>query len=274
VLTRYHWEALRRPASVSLLGGAALAGVTLFGVGLAATLGPALSAGLVGGLLLAEGIYLLARPRSASFRRWVDGRRLRGGQDLRVILGRLPGSQLQMVMGLQGLRGHISQNYGRIQAGRMMRSRALGQIDQLIEQFVHLLLQLNACRDQLGAGARSAARQELRQVEAELAGGGAEAVRKIQERRRDLLQQRIDRMVEAETHREVLSHQLAAIEDLVHLMHARSVTLVAPAELASQLEALEIESREIDDTVREVDRFLSFERDMKRLMSSAQGVTR
>ena len=72
------------------------------------------------------------------------------------------------------------------------------------------------------------------------------------------MKKRVHRFVQAEESREVVSHQLASIEDVLRLTHEQSIAIRDPEAVERQLEALTTEVEATEETVREMERFMEF----------------
>jgi hypothetical protein len=66
------------------------------------------------------------------------------------------------------------------------------------------------------------------------------------------------RFEQAGESREVVSHQLAGIEDLMRLTHEQSIAIRDPESVNRQLDVLSAETEATDETVRQMERFLDF----------------
>ena len=80
----------------------------------------------------------------------------------------------------------------------------------------------------------------------------------VKEKRLELLKKRLARFEQAGESREMVSHQLASIEDLMRLTHEQSIAIRDPESVNRQLEALSAEAHATDETVRDMERFLEF----------------
>jgi FlaA1/EpsC-like NDP-sugar epimerase len=70
------------------------------------------------------------------------------------------------------------------------------------------------------------------------------------------LKKRVQRFVQAEESREVVSHQLAGIEDVLRLTHEQSIAIRDPEVVSRQLDALTAEVAATEETVREMEQFM------------------
>ncbi|MDF1564781.1 MAG: hypothetical protein P1V51_17195 [Deltaproteobacteria bacterium] len=218
-------------------------------------------------LLLAAGIalelaYLAIVPRLGVFRAAVDGQRQQKRREDREqaeqeVYEGLSANQQQTYDALKALREGIQKNYKRFGRGMpAMASQSMVQIDVLLSSFLRLLDQLNAYRRHLGATGQVSLERELEELKRDLETEENPRLREIKERRVRIMGQRLERYARGEENREVISHQLAAIEDLLRLVHEQSLTLRDPADVSHHLDSLVAEVEETENTVREMEDFL------------------
>jgi hypothetical protein len=72
----------------------------------------------------------------------------------------------------------------------------------------------------------------------------------------ELLRKRVERYRQAAESREVVSHQLASIEDVLRLTYEQSIAVRDPEVVGRQLEALTAEVAATEDTVQEMEQFM------------------
>lgn len=213
------------------------------------------------GLLAAEVAYLAVVPRTPRFRRAVDAKHARRQRRLQrrrneMLLNELAPAQREFFLGLQNLAARIKINYERMDgASALLMQQSQARIDALLQAFLKLLVSLNDYRRYLGDTDRQLIERDLGSLEKE-ASEGSEAVREIKQRRIDILRKRIERFDKAEETRELISHQLASIEDILRLVHEQSITLRDPAAINRQLDALAIEVEETENTIHELEHYL------------------
>jgi hypothetical protein len=133
------------------------------------------------------------------------------------------------------------------------------RLDALLTSFLRLVTTLNHYREFLNATDRKAVKRELEELEAEVAGDTRERLREVKLKRVEILRKRLERFAQAQESREVVSHQLAGIEDLLKLTHEQSISLRDPDSVGRQLEALTAEVVSTEESVRELERFMDFE---------------
>ena len=88
------------------------------------------------------------------------------------------------------------------------------------------------------------------------AGQGNARLKDVKQRRVEILRKRVERFQKAEESRELVSHQLAGIEDLLKLTHEQSIAIRDPESVGRQLERLTEEAQSTEATVREMEQFL------------------
>lgn len=218
-------------------------------------------------LILAAGgelVFLGTIPGMRRFQRLIDARihaerRLQGRRADAAYYRSLSPNQQATVDSLRQIRDRVDENYRRLSGGRLVTEQSLGKIDQLLGSFVRLLDQLNAYRRYLSATDRGRIEREHADLEKDVAGEKNQRLADIKKRRLDILARRLERFERAEENREIISHQLAAIEDLLRLVHEQSLTLRDPQDISRQLDTLEVEVAETEGTVREMESFLQLQ---------------
>src|SRR5947208_2320254 len=91
-----------------------------------------------------------------------------------------------------------------------------------------------------------------RRVERKLA-----KAREVRQKRAEILRKRLTRYDQAAEHRELMSHQLASIEDMLRLLHEQSIGMRDPEVVSRQLETISAEVETTEETVKELTAFLS-----------------
>ena len=110
----------------------------------------------------------------------------------------------------------------------MLAASSEPRLDALLTAFLRLLGTLNDHRRYLGIADRDALQRELSRLEGDLGKEQNLRLREVEEKRADILRQRLKRFAQAEESRAVVSHQLASIEDLVKLAHEQSIAIRDP----------------------------------------------
>ncbi|HZH79172.1 MAG TPA: hypothetical protein VEY88_24305, partial [Archangium sp.] len=113
-------------------------------------------------------------------------------------------------------------------------------------------------RTYLNSSERQSLEKDVRALESELAQEANPRLKDVKEKRLEILRRRLARFEQANESREVVSHQLASIEDLMRLTHEQSIAIRDPEVVNRQLETLSAEAQATDETVRDMERFLDF----------------
>jgi hypothetical protein len=211
-----------------------------------------------------ELLYLGIVPHLPGFRRAVRARlsserRATEQQELERMLEEMSPSQRECYFGLRALRDQVLENYRRIPAGGALADSSVDRIDAMLVSFVRLLASLNDYRRYLNNTDRQPLEKELAELRGELSGAdsGTPGLKEIKERRVAILEKRLERFDKAADGRELISHQLASIEDFLRLLHEQSITLRDPETVGAQLDQLSMQIQATDDTVREMEKLLA-----------------
>jgi hypothetical protein len=250
---RYVRAALFHGVNLSALGAAGIASVAMMNPL------PALLA------LGAELVYLGTVPALPGFKRRVErkaaqARTQAATQLADAMLAELSPSQREHFYSLRDLKERILANYKKLGSTGLLLHSSEQQIDQLLASFLRLLSTLNAYRQYLGQANRAEVERELNELVSDLERApGPEKVREVQQKRAEILRKRLQRFDRAAEHRELMSHQLASIEDMLRLLHEQSIGMRDPEVVGRQLETISAEVETTESTVRELEEFLSFD---------------
>jgi hypothetical protein len=231
-------EAFLRPWNLAALGTAAL--------GTAVTANPNVLLAALG----LEGLYLAGRTAVFALRRARGGERDGGGFE------DLADSQKEHYLSLKATRDRILENYRKLPGGRILAANSEPQLDQLLGSFVRLVSTLNAYRRFLSTQDRRTLERELSELEGEVRVETNAQLQQVKQKRVEILRKRVDRFRKAEESRELVSHQLAGMEDLLKLTHEQSIALRDPQNVAPALARLTEESKSTEATVAELERFM------------------
>lgn len=224
-----------------------------------------------------EGIYLGTMSLSPRFQRLV--RAQSGGRDApdresAALLEELAPSQREHYFALRELRDRILANYRKLPGGGVLVASSEARLDALLSNFLRLLSTLNSYRKYLGAGDRAALERDVKELEAEIPREESERVREVKQKRVEILRKRMDRFQQADDSRELVSHQLASIEDLLRLTHEQSIAIRDPESITHQLDALSAEAEATEETVREMERFMEFDEELRSSAGPERGRVR
>ena len=217
----------------------------------------------------AELVYLGIVPSLPRFKRFVRSKRERARHLLEEkstgsMIESLSPNQRESYFVLRDLRDRILENYGRVPGGGALAETSTARMDGLLASFVRLLTTLNSYRRYLTNTDRKAIEKELADLRHELSGehGDSEKVREVKQRRVEILEKRLERFDRAAESRELISHQLASIDDFMRLLHEQSITLRDPDVLGQQLDHLAVEIQATDETVREMEKFAAISEEL------------
>jgi small-conductance mechanosensitive channel len=247
----YLVAALVMPANLfALLGGALASAIT----------GDWLPLAAAGGASVA---YLAMLSTLPSFRRRVranfeaqSSSLVASPDELEALLGELAPSQREHYRSLKALRDGIFERYQALPGGRVLAPSSARHLDGLLTSFLRLVSTLNGYRQFLGATDRKGLEAELAALEQELAQEGSGRLFEVKARRAELLRKRVQRYGQADESREIISHQLASIEDALLLTHERSIAWRDPELVSHQLDQLTTEVAATEETVREMESFM------------------
>ena len=208
-----------------------------------------------------EGLYLAVMASAPAFRRVVRAGEQQGepGRSAAALLEELAPSQREHYFTLVALRDKILANYRKLPGGGVLAASSEQRLDALLVSFLRLLTSLNHYRKHLGAADRRAVEAEVAGLTAELVADQSERLRDVKRKRIEILNRRLARFTQAEESRELVSHQLAGIEDLFKLTHEQSIAIRDPESIGEQIEALAAEAQATEESVREMERFLELE---------------
>lgn len=234
----------------------------------------ALAAGGVASLILGDWVplaaaggasvaYLTFLSTMPSFRRAVraNSETLTDGEvatpeEEQALLAELAPSQREHYDELRALKKRILDEYGKLPGGGVLQASSEQRLDTLLTSFLRLVTTLNSYRKFLNAADRQAVEGELKALEDEVAAEANERLKDVKSRRVEILKKRLARFVQAEESREVVSHQLASIEDLLRLTHEQSIAIRDPQVVTRQLDALAAEVAATEETVRDMESFM------------------
>ena len=225
----------------------------------------ALAAGQPIGVAIAlgvEAVYLAILSSAPPFQRAVRARLNARPEDaereISALLEEMAPSQREHYNALRQVRDQILENYRKLPGGRVLAASSEQRVDALLTSFVRLLATLNNYRKYLNMGDRKSVERELQELTAEVEGEKNPRIKEVKQKRVEILSKRVQRFQQAEESREIVSHQLAGIEDVLRLTHEQSIAIRDPEVVTRQLEALTAEVQSTEETVREMERFMEF----------------
>ena len=237
-------QAFLHPANLLWLGA--------FGAHSAVTGDPS-SALLAAGV---EGVYLVGSGIMDRRKRAKGPVASSADERLGAAMSELSPSQRQQAEVLITLRGQILANYRKLPGGKVLAASSEARLDSLLGSFVRLMGSLNSYRAHLGNAPRRSIEDELAELREGLDTLQNQRLREVKVKRVEILEKRLQRFVQAEESREVVSHQLAAIEDLLRLTLEQSISIRDPSSAVAQLDALAAGVESSEETVREMERIM------------------
>jgi hypothetical protein len=227
----------------------------------------------------ASTLYLALLSTMPSFRRAVRANSeaqqlsdVASPSELESLSADLAPSQRQHYEALRTLRDDILERYRKMPGGRVLAASSANRFDALLTSFLRLVTTLNGYRTFLSQADRKVLEGELVQLENELLRDTNEKLREVKARRVEILKKRVQRYLQAEESREVVSHQLASIEDMLRLTHEQSIAIRDPEMVGRQLDALSAEVAATEETVKEMEQFMQVTQEFTVEAPSAQPV--
>ncbi|NOK38411.1 hypothetical protein D7W79_35315 [Corallococcus exercitus] len=209
-----------------------------------------------------EGVYLAVLSSMKRFQRAVRAKEPDNPEAasaaVDALLADLAPSQRDHYQQLVGLKEKILANYRKLPAGRVLAASSEPKLDALLTSFLRLISALNQYRTYLSGSDREHLTSEVTALEAEVAEEPNPRLKDVKGKRVEILRKRLMRFEQAGESREVVSHQLAGIEDLMRLTHEQSIAIRDPESVNRQLDVLSAETEATDETVRQMERFLDF----------------
>ena len=209
-----------------------------------------------------EGLYLGLFSSMPRFQRAVRSREPADPEAARKavdsLLADLSPSQREHYQQLVGLKEKILANYRKLPGGKVLESDSEPRLDALLTSFLRLISTLNQHRSFLNSSDRENLEKDVRELEEDIAREANPRLREVKQNRVDILRKRLSRFEQAGESREVVSHQLAGIEDLMRLTHEQSIAIRDPESVNRQLTVLSAEAEATEESVRQMEQFLEF----------------
>lgn len=203
-----------------------------------------------------ELLYLGIMPRQERFRRAVRARRAAeharppSQKELFRLLSR---SSQRRYIRLRDLEKQIQSNYQKLSyASQGLLESHLQKIAELLRAYLNLLYQKERYALYLGQTSEDKLVEALQVLQKDMV-DDAPRVRAIKERRRRILEQRLERIKKVREHLEIIEAQLDTIDDVIRYIHEQSLTLRNPEEITFQLDMLLSEVEETEATVAEIE---------------------
>jgi hypothetical protein len=210
-----------------------------------------------------ESLYLGLLSNASTFKRAVRANsgvasKRDAERESQSLLEELSQSQKEHYLALRALRDKILANHQKLPGGRVLAASSEQRVDALLNSFLRLVSTLNHYRKYLSSTDRKQVERELAELEEETKGETNPRLLDVKQKRVEILKKRVQRFQQAEESRELVSHQLAGIEDLLKLTHEQSIAIRDPESLGRQLDVLAAETQATEESVKEMERFIEF----------------
>lgn len=209
-----------------------------------------------------EGLYLGVMSSMTRFQRAVRAKTPDDPEAARKAVDALQSdlapSQREHYQQLVGLKEKILANYRKLPGGKVLEADSEPRLDALLTSFLRLISTLNQYRAYLNSSDRGHLEREVRELEEDLARETNPRLKDVKQNRVEILRKRLARFEQAGESREVVSHQLAGIEDLMRLTHEQSIAIRDPESVNRQLTVLSAEAEATEESVRQMEQFLEF----------------
>ncbi|AGC47564.1 hypothetical protein MYSTI_06291 [Myxococcus stipitatus DSM 14675] len=209
-----------------------------------------------------EGLYLGVFSSMPRFQRAVRSREPTDPEVARKavdsLLSDLAPSQREHYQQLVGLKEKILANYRKLPGGKVLETESETRLDAMLTSFLRLISTLNQYRAYLNSPDRGNLEKDVRELEEDLARETNPRLRDVKQNRVDILRKRLARFEQASESRELVSHQLASIEDMMRLTHEQSIAIRDPEVVNRQLTMLSAEAEATEESVRQMEQFLEF----------------
>jgi len=227
----YVRAALKEPLNI---GGLLVAGIAAVATAIAGPVEPVL---ILGATAIAEGLYLVTIPNSVAYRRRIDRRSRRLGDDRQRRLQRqemirgFDPREREAVEYLSWMKGQIAGTYQKAAGLTVNPSRQdlapLQELETAWEAYVDLLDEYRRRKNHLRSVNRQTIENQLRQAERSVL-TSEEATRGLHEKNVEILQRRLLTCSDIERSVKRIEAQLQMIENFFYLINDQVVTMPMP----------------------------------------------
>jgi len=227
----YVRAALKEPLNI---GGLLVAGIAAVATAIAGPVEPVL---ILGATAIAEGLYLVTIPNSVAYRRRIDWRSRRLGDDRQRRLQRqemirgFDPREREAVEYLSWMKGQIAGTYQKAAGLTVNLSRQdlapLQELETAWEAYVDLLDEYRRRKNHLRSVNRQTIENQLRQAERSVL-TSEEATRGLHEKNVEILQRRLLTCSDIERSVKRIEAQLQMIENFFYLINDQVVTMPMP----------------------------------------------
>ncbi|HEY6337961.1 MAG TPA: hypothetical protein VIW68_05665 [Candidatus Sulfotelmatobacter sp.] len=249
---QYNWIALAGAGVFALLSGSLL---------------PAILAGGV------ELMYLAIVPQNWRFQRLVRSWKFaeeqqKHQQQLSQMLRTLPSDMQSRYWKLGEVCSSIHNNFNQLSTtSQIFLQQMDGRLSGLLNGYARLLLAAAQQQQYMRSTDRNEITREVATLQKTLA-SDPPRVQEINKKRVEILNKRLEKYDKLCENRKVVDAQLAAVEDVLHLIRDQSVTMRDPQQISDQLDNLVHDVEETEQTVQQVEAiFNDLTPDMEGIMS-------
>lgn len=249
--------------------------IALAGAGVFALLsGSLLPAILAGGIEL---MYLAIVPQNWRFQRLVRSWKFseeqqRHQQQLAQMLRNLPSDMQSRYWKLAEVCASIHNNFNQLSTtSQIFLQQMDGRLSGLLNGYSRLLLAASQQQQYMRSTDQNEIKREVAALQKTLS-SDPPRVQEINKKRIEILNKRLEKYDKLCENRKVVDAQLAAVEDVLHLIRDQSVTMRDPQQISDQLDNLVHDVEETEQTVQQVEAIFSdLTPDMEGIMSMDDG---
>jgi hypothetical protein len=255
---RYFLKALRNPISLLVFGGLCMISL--------------ISGNPLPLIFAAAGkvTWVAAAPLLPAWRRKVDKgevnrHKLEGENRAKELLRTLPGADQQRYHTLVLTASSIRENYARYnEASRTFLGQISSRLDDMLLRYLRMLLAKNNYEKHLVSNDSGELEQRMIALTLEME-QDSEQIRGIKGKQLQILEQRKEKLVKAESDSAVLTEQITTLEELMNLLKEQALTMKEPEEMNAQLDSLMAEIEHTENTVTAIESSfdVSFDRELK-----------
>ncbi|HET6611988.1 MAG TPA: hypothetical protein VFG83_08375 [Kofleriaceae bacterium] len=211
---------------------------------------------LVAGLV-AELVVLGTVPRAGAFRKHVNGQIAQDEREAALrtretLLLQMNDTHRQEYERLECLVERVRTNaahYG--DAAALVLNDSLG-LDRLLMSYIRLAIAHKVGKEALALTNRKELFDKIQSLEDSRLTSSSRRLRTLEERRLFIAQQRLKRCDRNRERLQVISQQLATINDLIHMVHEQSMTPVDSSQVTDEIDQLILSIEENEGTLREL----------------------
>ncbi len=205
-----------------------------------------------------ELLYLGTVPHKPWFRRHIVSRRneelKRNGQTEKNQFAQLQRAGQKRFLAFRAIYDKIRTNFQRLpESSRPLTDQLTGRLDHMKSEYLaHLMLQ-ERYREYLDHSSPESITIEIRNLKKEMASVTSERLLEVKQRRLQILEKRFNRHHIAAEKAEICRSQQQTMEDAIHYVYEKSITMSDPGELGGHLDRLISELEETSAIIQDID---------------------